>query len=150
VTSSSSPVPPSGPIRRIVVAYDGSESSARAVRFALGASTGEQRGVWIVHASDPPMRVAEPRPEEEQQYEAAAIEQSLRAIQEASDPGGRWLHVTVREGKAAPVILAAANEVDADMIVLGTRGLRGASRLVLGSVSTEVLARSGRPVAVVP
>jgi nucleotide-binding universal stress UspA family protein len=137
-------------VRRIVVAYDGSESSARAVRFALGVSSSEETQVWIVHASDLPQTVAEPRTDEERGSETGAIEQGLRAIQSEADPSGRRVHVWTREGRAAAVILAAAVEVEADLIVLGTRGLRAAGRLLLGSVSTEVLVRSDRPVAVVP
>jgi nucleotide-binding universal stress UspA family protein len=144
------PIYPHGRIRRVVVAYDGSQSSARAVRFALGVSTEGDGGVWIVHASDPPLSVAEPRTEEELGSESGAIEQGLRAIQSEADPSGQRVHIWVREGKAAAVIQAAAIEVDADMIVVGTRGLRATGRLLLGSVSTEILAHSGRPVAVVP
>ncbi len=147
--------PPSDPMSRtglgrIVVAYDGSESSVRAVQFALRALAGPTTEVWIVHASDVPKTVAEPRTEEEQGSEVTAIEESLRAIQARADPTGRRLHVWVREGPAATVILAAAAEARAELIVVGTRGLRGARRLVLGSVSNELVTRSGRPVAVVP
>ena len=130
------------------MAYDGSPSSARAVRFALGISA--EGEVWIVHATDPPRSVAEPRTEEEQGSESGAIEQSLRTIQSEVNPSGSRVHVWVREGKAASVVLEAAREARADLIIVGTRGLRGASRLLLGSVSTEILLHSGRPVTVVP
>ena len=138
------------PLQRIVVAYDGSGPSVRATQFALRLMPGEGAEVWIVHASDPPRTVAEPRTDEEQGSESTAIEQSLRAIQSVADPSGNRLHVWVREGRAATVVLEAASEVRADLIVVGTRGLRGASRLLLGSVSTEVLSHSSRPVTVVP
>jgi nucleotide-binding universal stress UspA family protein len=139
--------PRNGP-RRIVVAYDGSPSSARAVRFALNvATTGE---VWILHATDPPRAVAEPRTDEEQGSESGAIQQSLRMIEAEAASSGSRAHVWVREGRAAQVILTAANELGADLIVVGTRGLRGAGRLLLGSVSTEILLHSRRPVTVVP
>ncbi|MGC2204492.1 MAG: universal stress protein [Thermoplasmata archaeon] len=142
------PATPNARVQRIVVAYDGSQSSARAVRFALGLSSGGE--VWIVHATDPPRTVAEPRTEEEQGSESEAIRQSLESIQSSPDPSGTRVHVWIREGRAATVVLHAATEVAADLIVVGTRGLRGAGRLLLGSVSTEVLVHSGRPVTVVP
>ncbi|HTZ61789.1 MAG TPA: universal stress protein [Thermoplasmata archaeon] len=138
------------PSRRILVAYDGSDSSARALRFALGSMLGGEGEAWIVHAADSPRVVAEPRTEEAQSSEVEAIGQSLRGVQAHADPSGRRIHVWVREGRAADVIVQAATEVHADLIVVGTRGLRGASRLLLGSVSSEVLARAGRPVAIVP
>jgi len=144
------PTPPPLRVRRIVVAYDGSDASVRAVQFALRFMAGEGAEIWIVHATDPPRTVAEPRTEEEQGSESTAIEQSLRAIQSAADPSGIRMHVWVREGKAANVVLDAAAEARADLIVVGTRGLRGASRLLLGSVSTEVMTHSNRPVTVVP
>jgi nucleotide-binding universal stress UspA family protein len=134
--------------RRIVVAYDGSEPSARAVRFALDTWAGGD--VWIVHATDPPRAVAEPRTEEEQGSESDAIEQGLRAIQTEAGRGGTRVHVWIREGRPAAVILGAAAEVDAALIVVGTRGLRAAGRLLLGSVSNEIVVHSRRPVAVVP
>lgn len=133
-----------------MVAYDGSESSVRAAQFALRFMGGEGTEIWIVHATDPPRTVAEPRTDEEQGSESTAIEQSLRAIQSVADPSGDRVHVWVREGRAATVVLEAAAEVRADLIVVGTRGLRGASRLLLGSVSTAVLTHSTRPVTVVP
>ncbi len=137
-------------LRRIVVAYDGSESAVRAVQFALRALVGPTTEVWIVHASEAPKTVAEPRTEEEQGSETSAIEQSLRAVQAREDALGRRVHVWVREGAPAGVILAAATEANAELIVVGTRGLRGARRLVLGSVSNDLVTRSGRPVVVVP
>ena len=53
------------------------------------------------------------------------------------------------EGIAA-AILGVAGDVNADVIVLGTRGLSGAKSLVLGSVSQAVLHHADRAVLVVP
>ena len=50
----------------------------------------------------------------------------------------------------AESILDAAGELDADVIVLGTRGLTGLKSVVLGSVSHAVLTHSDRAVLVVP
>jgi nucleotide-binding universal stress UspA family protein len=141
---------PSTGLRRIVVAFDGSESSVRAVQFALHGLAGPTTEVWIVHASEAPKSVAEPRTDEEQGSEVSAIEESLRAIQHREDPGGQRIHAWVREGAAPAVVLAAAAEVNAELIVVGTRGLRGARRLVLGSVSNELITRFSGPVTVVP
>jgi len=137
-------------LRRTVVAFDGSDASDRAVRFALGPLRGPEGEVWIVHAKVAPLRVAEPRTEEQQASEVDSIAERLREVQRSTDPEGNHVHVWIREGPAARVIVAAAAEVNADLIVVGTRGLRGASRLLLGSVSSEVVLRAGRPVTVVP
>jgi nucleotide-binding universal stress UspA family protein len=53
-------------------------------------------------------------------------------------------------GGIAQAVLAAAAEVDADLVVLGTRGLGGVKSFLLGSVSHEVVQHADRPVLVVP
>lgn len=53
-------------------------------------------------------------------------------------------------GSVPDVILATAAELDADAIVVGTRGLSGLRSMLLGSVSHAVLQHADRPVIVVP
>ncbi|HEY2938173.1 MAG TPA: universal stress protein [Gaiellaceae bacterium] len=47
-------------------------------------------------------------------------------------------------------IIDVADEVDAAVIVIGSRGLRGVSELFEGSVSHDVAEHAGRPVLIVP
>jgi nucleotide-binding universal stress UspA family protein len=54
-----------------------------------------------------------------------------------------------RDVAAAPVILDYADDQDIDLIVLGTRGRRGAARMLLGSVAEEVVRRAKQPVLTV-
>lgn len=56
----------------------------------------------------------------------------------------------VREGIAQAAIVDAASELRPDLVVIGTHGRRGAVRLLLGSVTEEVLRRLNRDVLVVP
>jgi nucleotide-binding universal stress UspA family protein len=56
----------------------------------------------------------------------------------------------VRGATIAETILSEADEVGANSIVLGTRGLTGLKSLMLGSVSHAVLQHTDRPVIVVP
>jgi nucleotide-binding universal stress UspA family protein len=58
-----------------------------------------------------------------------------------------------RAGLAAPTwqgIIDVADEIDAAVIVLGSRGLNGARELLEGSVSHEVAQHAGRPLLIVP
>jgi nucleotide-binding universal stress UspA family protein len=56
----------------------------------------------------------------------------------------------VRSGTIADAILNEADALDAEAIVLGTRGLTGLKSMFLGSVSHAVAQRADRPVIVVP
>ena len=58
--------------------------------------------------------------------------------------------IASRQGDIAGSILAVAADVDADVIVLGTRGRSGVKSLMLGSVSHAVLHHADRPVLVIP
>jgi universal stress protein A len=55
----------------------------------------------------------------------------------------------LREGKPADEILAAAREWEADVIVIGTHGRSGVSRLVLGSTADLVVRHAPCPVLVI-
>jgi nucleotide-binding universal stress UspA family protein len=56
----------------------------------------------------------------------------------------------LRYGSPVGAILDLADETDADMIVLGSRGLGGFPELLLGSTSSQVSQHSRRPVLIVP
>ncbi|HEY8761438.1 MAG TPA: universal stress protein, partial [Candidatus Dormibacteraeota bacterium] len=58
--------------------------------------------------------------------------------------------IAVRRDGIASAILAVADELGADAIVLGTRGLTGIRSMLLGSVSHAVLQHADRSVIVVP
>ena len=64
------------------------------------------------------------------------------------DPEDYALHV--KEGRAAGVIVDAAAETGADIVVVGTHGRAGLPKLLLGSVTEEVMGRLDRDVLVVP
>jgi nucleotide-binding universal stress UspA family protein len=55
-----------------------------------------------------------------------------------------------RQGDVANTILVVAAEVDADVIVMGTRGLGAVKSFLLGSVSHAVIQRADRAVLIVP
>jgi nucleotide-binding universal stress UspA family protein len=56
----------------------------------------------------------------------------------------------VRNGSTADAILGEADELGAEAIVMGTRGLTGIRSVLLGSVSHAVVQHAGQPVIVVP
>ncbi len=63
--------------------------------------------------------------------------------------GDAWIEPLVRFGHPVDVILEVAKELEVDVIVLGTHGRRGLSRLLLGSVAEAVVRRASVPVVTV-
>lgn len=79
-------------------------------------------------------------------------EEEARAALEASAGGIQWsqvVHRVERGINAAPTIVEYADDHDVDLIVMGSHGRRGFRRLMLGSVTAEVVRSARRPVLVV-
>lgn len=56
----------------------------------------------------------------------------------------------IREGKPWKAIVDAADEIEADVIVMGTRPHSGIGQMLVGSTATKVMQNSKRPVLIVP
>jgi nucleotide-binding universal stress UspA family protein len=122
--------------KRIVVGYDGSEPAQRALDRAADLA-GYGTTVTVVSAS--PSAYGEGFPQIGDPDDA---ERAHRLLDEARDRLTRR-HVTVSTldpvGNAADEIVATARELDADLVVVGTRNGNALERIVLGSTSTKVL-----------
>jgi nucleotide-binding universal stress UspA family protein len=143
-------------MRRVVVATDFSEGSERAlsagIQFAklLGAAA-----IDLIHVYPSPTRVVAPIPgvapmpfpgPEVLEGIQERIEDQSRKIS-AQDLG--CLTVTA-QGNPSDEIVAYADKIGADLIVVGTHGRSGLSRAILGSVAEHVLRKARTPVLVVP
>ena len=86
----------------------------------------------------------------------AAVEEHARVTAHEGAERLRYAGITVqsrveaRRASVAATIFAVAADIDADAIVLGTRGRGGIKSLLLGSVSHNVVQHATRPVVVVP
>jgi nucleotide-binding universal stress UspA family protein len=60
------------------------------------------------------------------------------------------VQVIVRSGDPAPTLLEVADDVDADVVVVGTRGRGDPAQPLMGSVARTVVNRIRRPTLVVP
>lgn len=76
-------------------------------------------------------------------------QQGLRAVEQKHAGAGVPLRTLVKQGETWRTILATADEVSADMIVMGTHGRRGLPRALLGSVAEKVVRMAPRPVLTV-
>ena len=132
-------------IRSIVVGTDGSDTAAKAVREA--AELAKQIGATLdlVSAYEPVsnQRLREekrPVPDDMQWMvnPRADGDTTLREAAEKVSDLGIEVNVFAREGDPADAILDVAEERQADLIVVGNKGMTGAKRFLLGSVPNKV------------
>ena len=134
---------------KIVVGVDASEHAVRAVRWALEEARLRQAELEVVHAVHQPdiaaMPAVLPMPTHEQLEDAGhqLIDELLAEV----DAAGVTVTRDVRSGGAAGVLCRRAE--DAELVVVGARGLGGFRGLLLGSVTQQVVAHSPTPVVVV-
>jgi nucleotide-binding universal stress UspA family protein len=137
-------------LQRIVVGVDGSMNSLAAVEWAAGMATISGAEVVAVHALGLLEHLEGPE-EATGQTQRQQIQDRFETtwcapLNRDNIPCRRQL----RDGSPVEVLLRAAEEEDADLIVVGSRGLGGYPELLLGSTSTQVAQNSQRPVTIVP
>lgn len=137
--------------RNVVVGYDGSSESKQALSWALRAAELRGLGVTVVHAltvlPQVPLGygiVSEPSREEYRRLAEEILEGAK--TQAAEDRPQVAVTTTLVEDTPAAGLLSML--ADADLLVLGSRGLGTFSELLLGSVSLEVASRAPCPVVV--
>lgn len=152
--------------RRILVALDETDASRRTAEFVnrffedtgteiLAINVAGRPAPWIPVSSGfggvwgwgwyPPY----PQSPDDPEVEQAAEEAEERAERTILDSGIEDAEPVVEFGDAATAIARAAEEHDVDLIVVGTRDQGALRRLVLGSVSDELVHHAPRPVLVV-
>jgi nucleotide-binding universal stress UspA family protein len=134
------------PIKTIVHPTDFSEHSDYALRVACALARDYGARLVVAHVmslrmyNSPEVGPLVPEP--------AVIEDELRERLHSLRPSDPAVAVEYRlcRGDAATEIIALAQEVKADLIVMGTHGRTGVGRLLLGSVAEAVLRRAPCPV----
>lgn len=71
-------------------------------------------------------------------------------VTDIADDAGVESEATVRRGRPGEEIRRYAAEIDADLLVMGTRRKDGHERRMLGSVAQDVVAEAAQPTLVVP
>jgi nucleotide-binding universal stress UspA family protein len=124
-------------MRRIVVGFDGSEHARKALERAAELAGGET-SIAIVSAAGVTKFLGggtSPIDPADEEARATALDEARSFMEERGIEA-----VFVRgTGNAADVILEEAEESGADLIIIGTRGNNVAKRLLLGTVSTNVV-----------
>ena len=138
----------------ILMATDFSPTSAEALEEAIRMARELGSELKILHCYELPAPLALPYATAslyeglDREARASAEHKLERLIRRAADRGVA-ARPLLRQGFPDVEIVDAAERERADLIILGTHGRRGASRLLVGSVAARVVATAGCPVLTV-
>ena len=153
--------------KKILVAQDGSESSQRAAQAALELAEKLKADLVVLHAISSPtsyyhstiasptgMSLPAPSQHEIDAYYAYARKVALGIVGETESKAKKQgIHVKTEIQEAVSSIVETivnhASKENVDLIVVGTRGLGGFKKLLLGSVSSGIVSHAHCPVLVV-
>ncbi|MFL5860540.1 MAG: universal stress protein [Solirubrobacteraceae bacterium] len=128
----------------ILVGTDGSNAAGVAVARAVAMASALSARLQIVSAYEP---VPERRLRVERVHVPSDVQVNVRdevlallerAREDAAAAGVRRIETFARVGDAADAILDVAEEQGSDLIVVGNKGMTGATRFLLGSVPNKV------------
>lgn len=140
---------------RILVAIDGSEHAHRALREAIDLAklSNAKLTVMTVHQRPSTLLVGGPvvPPVDMRGLDEALEREHEQLLESALEEVPQDVSVVkvLAQGSPASAILEQARKDESDLIVLGSRGHGEVASMLLGSVSHQVLQRSGTPVLVV-
>src|SRR6266705_4965731 len=153
--------------KKSLVAQDGSESSQRAAQAALELAEKLKADLVVLHAISSPtsyyhstiasptgMSLPAPSQHEIDAYYAYARKVALGIVGETESKAKKQgIHVKTEIPEAVASIVETiinhASKENVDLIVVGTRGLGGFKKLLLGSVSSGIVSHAHCPVLIV-
>ncbi|HMM22358.1 MAG TPA: universal stress protein [Selenomonadales bacterium] len=137
-------------IKKILVAYDGSQGSQKALEWAVMLAGKHQSDIVVATVVKPP-EFSPSMDEVDEVY--ADGEKHIRPLLDKAvqfgEEQGASIRAEVLRGHPAESIVRHAYDRRFDVIVMGTRGIGGFKNLVIGSVAQKVVTYSKVPVLVV-
>ncbi|MGD9998252.1 MAG: universal stress protein [Ilumatobacteraceae bacterium] len=134
-----------------IVGVDGSENSLHALEWAIDQAVGRAVRLVLLSTWSPPLTAAGRFPEAAPLYDWHEFEQSLlektRALASERTRDGVQLEAVVSQGPAAQALIDASHE--AELVIVGARGLGRVKGLVLGSVSQRCASHGVVPTAII-
>jgi nucleotide-binding universal stress UspA family protein len=136
-------------ITHILCPIDFSETSRHAVARAAAIARGTGAGVTVLHVavSRPAMDVP---PLLLEAGDRARLLEEMSQFVAAAAPDLRADYRVLQAERADTAILATVDDIDPDLLVMGTHGRSGVRHLLLGSVTEKVIRRAPCPMLIVP
>lgn len=137
----------------ILLPTDFTEDAEKAYQYALEICKKTGADLHLFHAVEEPYDFAVRVEEAVQNKKEHAYERFQQMMEEARD-SERYselaIYSEIKRGKPFPSILAKARELNARMIIVGTKGESSLKRILYGNVTSSVILESDIPVFTVP
>jgi nucleotide-binding universal stress UspA family protein len=139
-------------LRKILIATDGSKTAEKAADFGVQIAGSSGASVYVVYVIDTTPYYSIPLDQVWSKEVYEQLEQMGNEItsneEKTAKAAGLEAESIVRKGDPAARIVNFAEELGVDMIVVGSHGIGGFERLVIGSVSEKVVRHAKIPVLV--
>lgn len=129
---------------RILVAVDGSAAARRALAEAMELATtyeGTVHALYVTDSAVDGIDIADV-------LDRAGTE-SIEDARERANGAGVDFRTVIRSGSADEEIVSYADEIDADIVIVGTHARTGFNRMLIGSVAEHVVRHASMPVLTV-
>ncbi len=136
---------------KILLATDGSEHSEAAARFLTRLALTSADEIHILHVISwvPIMREWESLVEDFEKIRGEVVPRILNAASAIVGKTGAQITTSFSEGHADKAIVDALNELNADLVVMGAKGVKGLATHLIGSVTKLVALQSSKPVLII-
>ncbi|SEQ92273.1 Nucleotide-binding universal stress protein, UspA family [Virgibacillus subterraneus] len=135
--------------KKIMLATDGSEHSARSAKYAIELAEKFDGKIEIVYAVDGQTSKSDVLHHANKFEVDKKRKEKIKAVKNLLESSGVEYETNILHGEAGPTIVEHANENEFDCVVIGSRGLNNLQTLILGSVSHKVAKRADCPVLIV-
>ena len=136
-------------VEKVLIPVDGSDSSRNAAKYGTQLVNARNPKIYLLNVWEPVnMTIGG---EMAERLRKNAHDKSMAMLEEFKkflEPCGMDVELISRSGRPDYVILNVQDELDCDLIVIGSRGLSMLENVIMGSVVTRVLEGANCPVLV--
>ena len=136
-------------VEKVLIPVDGSDSSRNAAKYGTQLVNARNSKIYLLNVWEPVnMTIGGEMAEKLRKSAQAKSMAMLEEYRKLLEPCGMEIELISRSGRPDYVILDVQDELDCDLIIIGSRGLSVLENVIMGSVVTRVLEGANCPVLV--
>jgi len=141
-------------MKKILVPTDFSPNANRAIDYAVQIAKLNQATIYVIHAMDHLYPVGESNLLSKEDYNKQQTEEAFTSLEmirrSIEDTEQVLVNIQLYNGSVTDTIVVAAEEHQADLVIMGTLGITGIKDKIFGSQTAAVISNSTVPVMAIP